>query len=79
VTSVSKRLLLSESEEGGAFRWSESWARHAIHIAVGMVCLAAVALTLFIKERRELLSQIALLRRSRSDSPASTDTKQHKE
>lgn len=79
VTSVSKHVLLSESEEDGAFRWSESWARHAIHIVVGMVCLALVALTLFVKERRELLSQIALLRRSRSDTPASSDKKQHKE
>lgn len=80
VTATSKSLLLSGSDEEGAFRWSESWTRHALHAAVGVVCLAVVALALFVKERRELRDQIALLQGSRSAAPPPADQKkQHKE
>ncbi|TYZ65497.1 hypothetical protein PybrP1_008068 [[Pythium] brassicae (nom. inval.)] len=57
VTSASSRLLL-----GGAH--SESWPRHALHVAIGAACFAGVALALYAKERRLLLEQLAVLRRS---------------
>ncbi|POM73605.1 Hypothetical protein PHPALM_9533 [Phytophthora palmivora] len=57
VTSASQRMLLS-SEIGGPI--SLMW--HAVHIAVGAICFGGTVLTLYIKERHLLGSQLVALR-----------------
>lgn len=66
VSSMSKKVLLMTLDGDGAFQWNESWKLHALHVALGAFCFACVAMALFIKERHELRSQIALLRQSRA-------------
>ncbi|KAI9991710.1 hypothetical protein PInf_017059 [Phytophthora infestans] len=56
VTATSQRLLLASESK------SHSLMRHALHVAVGVVCFGATIFTLYIKERHLLGAQLKALR-----------------